>query len=213
MKKIGIIGNGQHAKGVKVLIDCLKDYKFSGYIGKKKNKSSKFTDDDIDILKKNNINHLALGIGNLSYSWIEKLIIKYEKNGFKFPSLIHPSSVISPLAKIGNGVIVMENAVIKHSSLIKKMSVINSLSLVSHDCTVGEYSYISPGVIIGAETDIGKNNFFGMNSKIINGGIKIGSNVYVGGGSMVINNLPSKVKVFGNPAKIIGKNTSKKNYK
>ncbi len=51
-------------------------------------------------------------------------------------------------------------------------------------------------------TTIGNNCFIGMNAVIL-GGVTIGSNVIIGAGSIVTQDVPSNVVVAGNPAKII----------
>lgn len=88
--------------------------------------------------------------------------------------------------------------------------------------TIGSYCKITAGVIIlthdysysvlrrysnkiyneCSETIIGDNCFIGMNSIILKG-VKIGSNVIVGAGSVVTRDVPSNVVVGGNPAKVI----------
>jgi acetyltransferase-like isoleucine patch superfamily enzyme len=47
-----------------------------------------------------------------------------------------------------------------------------------------------------------------MGSSIIHN-CKVGKNVLIGAGSVVLKNIPDNVVVFGNPAKIIKKNNNK----
>ena len=57
---------------------------------------------------------------------------------------------------------------------------------------------------LGGNVRIGKGSWIGIGSSIIQG-IKIGEEVLLGAGSVVIKDLPDTVKAVGNPAKIIKK--------
>lgn len=54
----------------------------------------------------------------------------------------------------------------------------------------------------GKRPIIGDNVFLGANVTII-GGVRIGNNVEVGAGSVVVKDVPDNCVVAGNPAKII----------
>lgn len=76
---------------------------------------------------------------------------------------------------------------------------------------IGDFSALAGGVVILAHdasrhlktnTIIGKNCFIATNA-IILPGIKIGDEVVVGAGAVVMKDVPSNCMVAGNPAKII----------
>lgn len=52
--------------------------------------------------------------------------------------------------------------------------------------------------------EIGELSFIGIGATIIQG-IKIGKNVTIGAGSVVIDNLPDNIVAVGNPTKVIKK--------
>lgn len=60
------------------------------------------------------------------------------------------------------------------------------------------------GVLVSKPITIGDNVWIGANATLI-GGIKIGSNVVIGAGSVVTKNIPSNVVAVGNPCKILRK--------
>jgi len=61
-----------------------------------------------------------------------------------------------------------------------------------------------PTCNISGEVQIGEATFWGTGAKIING-IRVGNNVSVGAGSVIIDNVIDDVTVAGVPAKIIKK--------
>lgn len=82
---------------------------------------------------------------------------------------------------IGKGSKIGPNCDIGHSVKIGKYCIITGMTLVAGATEIGDYTYIAPHSTI-------KNS------------IKIGSNVFVGIGSLVIHNVSDKKKVVGRPA-------------
>lgn len=83
---------------------------------------------------------------------------------------------------------------------------------------IGENCTVLPRVLIGKKRPgikspnvfIGKNCYIGTGNTIL-GPVKIGDNVIIGGGSIVINDIPSNCVVAGNPARIIKRNDRRDN--
>ena len=209
IKKIAIIGYGGFSDYVSEIIEALDEYKVVGFIGCEGNLDTKYNDSNLKELKADGVSYIANGIGNIEETKDEtiKLLNKYLNYGFKFPTIIHPSAVVSKSSSLGMGVMVMENAVIKTKAKVGKFCVINALAVVSHGCSVGDYSHLSLGSKTGGDVKIGTNVFLGINSSV-NQQIKIESNSVIGSGSVIINNVIKNSIVVGNPGKIIKMRTS-----
>lgn len=119
--------------------------------------------------------------------------------------MIHPTAVISPFAKVSRGCTVLANAVINVNAVIGRGCIINTGAVVEHDCIIKEFANISPRAAMAGRTEIGSQTFLGIGSTIIDG-IKVGENVIVGAGAVVIRDVPDRAVVAGVPAKIIGHN-------
>jgi len=202
MRNIAIIGHGGYADVLKDTIASLGLYCFKGFIGKNNDIETEYNETCLNKLKEDNINHLANGVGNMSYSWVENMIKRYLNGSFKFPEIVNPSAIVSNKSTIGEGTVVLENAVIKSNASIGKFCIINSLSLVSHDCRIEDYVHVSLGAKISGECKVGKNSFLGINASVIQGK-KIGKNVVIGAGAVIIDDIPDNVVVVGNPGRII----------
>lgn len=140
----------------------------------------------------------ALGIANPQIK--EKVIRNLENKGAKFISVIHPNSNIGSFNKLGNGIVVYPGARITVNTTIGNYVTILDLTTIGHDACIGEFSTVCGGCGINGHVCIEDHVFVGSHVTTVPG-IKIGSNAYVGAGSVIIRNVRTGYKVFGNPAK------------
>jgi serine O-acetyltransferase len=82
--------------------------------------------------------------------------------------------------------------------------------MINEEVKAGKNLSIGPGVLIGLRGGgnlgapvIGDDVYIAVGTKIL-GKITIGNNVRIGANSVVVENVPSNVTMFGVPAKIIG---------
>lgn len=113
---------------------------------------------------------------------------------------IHPSAVISASVKMGDGVMIAANATINPLAEIGRGVICNTSSSIDHECIIGDFSHIAPGVVLCGNVRIGRNTFIGANS-VIRQGVTIGNNVTIGAGTVVVKNVPDGVTMVGNPAR------------
>jgi UDP-N-acetylbacillosamine N-acetyltransferase len=118
-----------------------------------------------------------------------------------FCNIIDPTSVVSPTAKLGNGIYIGKQTCINALSIIGNGAIINTAAVVEHECTVGEFAHIAPGAVLCGNVSVGKGSFVGANS-VVRPGISIGNNVTIGAGSVVVKNIPDNSRAYGNPIQI-----------
>lgn len=143
---------------------------------------------------------VSIGVNRIRKMIVERL--KANNPDIKFATAIHPSAVISPTAKIGEGTVVMAGAVINADAVIGNHSIINTGATVDHDCKIGDYCHIAPGVNISGATHVGEGTWVGVGSSVIQC-LNIGKNCMIGAGSVVVKDIPDNVTAFGCPAKVI----------
>lgn len=138
-----------------------------------------------------------------SYSYIfgfadplskENIAQKLDLEKLDFPTIIHPSVVISKSAKLGKGNIVYPNSVIGPNCKIGNFNLVTSYSFISHDCEIGDYNFLSTAGLAG-NVKIGNKNFFGIRSTVIPS-ITIGSENTIQAGMVIDKNVSDHETVF-----------------
>jgi UDP-3-O-[3-hydroxymyristoyl] glucosamine N-acyltransferase len=119
--------------------------------------------------------------------------------------------------RVENDVEIFPNCNIAKGSLsdtvIGEGTRIGALTSIAHNVTIGKKCLITSCTTIGGSTSIGDMCWTGLNSTIKNR-IRIGNNVIVAAGAVVIHDVPDKEIVGGIPARSIkGKVTSKALYR
>jgi len=127
---------------------------------------------------------------------------KLECAGVTFGTAIHPSAQIGRDVIIGEGTVIMANSVINSGSKIGKFCIINTAATVDHDCIIGDYVHLSPGVHLGGTVTIERLSWVGVGAAVINN-IHMGQSVIVGAGAVVIRPVESYSVMVGNPAHLI----------
>lgn len=118
--------------------------------------------------------------------------------------LIHPDAVIGRRVKIGNGTVVMAGVVINSDTQIGEGCIINTAASVDHDCVVEDYSHIAVGAHLCGIVHVGKGTWIGAGSTISNN-VNICSDITIGAGAVVVNDLKEQGTYIGVPAKKMSK--------
>lgn len=193
MKNIVILGAGGHAH---VIADIVLA---------EGNNVVAFLDDDITQQDCNGLisNYIKysdcefiIGIGN------NNIREKLSELNLKWHTAIHPSCVISPTVKIGEGTVIMPNSVINARSRIGRHCIINSGAIVEHDNIINDFVHISVGARLGGTVTIGKNTLIGIGTTIKND-ISICKDCIIGAGAIVVKNITESGTYIGVPVKKI----------
>ncbi|MFN2399739.1 MAG: acetyltransferase [Gemmatimonadaceae bacterium] len=122
-----------------------------------------------------------------------------------FATLIHPTVRSSRWVEIGPGSIVTAYNILTTNIRIGAHSLLNLDCTVGHDCVLGEFASLMPGVHISGEVTFGPGVYLGTGAVVING-VSIGAWTTVGAGAVVSSDLPEKIVAVGVPAKQIKSN-------
>lgn len=124
-----------------------------------------------------------------------------ERFNVKYAKAVHPCSIISPSVIIGDGTVVMQNALVQADASIGCHCIINSGASVDHECRIGDFVHISPHATLCGNVHVGEGTWIGAAATVIPG-IKIGKWCTIGAGAVVINDIPDGVTAYGNPCRI-----------
>lgn len=142
---------------------------------------------------------VSIGMNHIRKTVVDKLLVA--NPDIEFATAIHPSAIVSPTAKIGEGTVVMAGAVINADAIIGKHCIVNTGATVDHDCIIEDYCHIAPGVNVSGATHIGDGTWIGVGASVIQC-LNIGKNCFIGAGSVVVKDIPDNVVAFGNPCKV-----------
>jgi len=111
--------------------------------------------------------------------------------------------------KVGNNVSIGSNTTIANSLFegyteVGNYTKIDDMVFIAHNCKVGEKCVLIAGSIMTGSSSLDENVWLAPNSVILNQ-IKVNKNSFVGASSLVTKNVEEQTKVFGLPAKKIGR--------
>lgn len=119
-----------------------------------------------------------------------------------FAQAIHPSAIIAPSARIGDGSVVLHGAIVQANASVGRQVLINTAASVDHDCEVGDYAHISPRVALCGHVRVGEGTHVGVGAVVIPK-VTIGRWCRIGAGAVVVRDVPDHCTVVGNPARVL----------
>lgn len=205
-KHLILIGGGGHCKSV---IDVAESngYIIDGILDTKENAGKKVlkysiigTDDEISKFVKEHL--FIVTVGQIKDASLRiKLHKKIMDAGGKLATIIASTAHVSKYAKIGEGSVIMHQAVVNADCKIGKGCIINTFANIEHDVVIGDYCHISTGAMVNGNCNVGNHTFVGSQSVIVNG-LSVCDDCIIGAGSVVSKTILKKGIYSGNPAKI-----------
>lgn len=123
-----------------------------------------------------------------------------ERWNFEWFTLIDPQAVVMPDAELAPGTVVFPGAIVQTGARLGRHVIVNNAATVDHDCVVGDYVHLAPGVHLAGKVTIEEGAFLGIGSAVIPN-VAVGAWSIVGAGSAVVRDLPAGVVAYGNPAR------------
>jgi len=211
MPKVVIIGAGGHAREVlEILLACRakgEDVEPLGFIDENPENHGRTLDgfpvlgdfrwfEGVDLDEVRVI--CAVGTPRIC----RRLVQKARDMGLHFTSAISPQALISPNARIGQGVNIFPNVVVSTGVVVGDHVTLNVSVTLSHDTVVEDFCNINPGVHLAGNVTVGEGCYIGMGTNVIQG-ITIGPWSIVGAGAAVIRDIPPHVTAVGVPARVV----------
>jgi sugar O-acyltransferase (sialic acid O-acetyltransferase NeuD family) len=142
---------------------------------------------------------VALGLGDNEAR--ERIALACRERGIDWMRAIHPRATLSPRVVVGQGAVIMANAVINCDAEVEQGAIINTSAVVEHDCRVGAFAHVSPGAIMGGGSRVGRLAHLGLGGVVLPW-ISIGDGTIAGAGAVVVQDLAANVVARGVPARV-----------
>lgn len=117
-----------------------------------------------------------------------------------FATVVHPSAVVAPSARIGEGTVVMPGAIVNADAVVGRHCIIDTGASVDHECHVSDFCHIGPHATLCGAVQVGSGTLVGAAACVIPC-IHIGRDCTIGAGAAVIKNIADNMKEVGVPAK------------
>ena len=207
-KKVVVLGSGGHAKVVIEIIQAMGTFDLIGVTTLDPLITDSFfgvpvlgNDSILPKLRKEGVETVAIGIGGYTNNNIRKEVYLNAKNlGFNCVAVVHPTAIISPSAKIGEGSVIFPGAIIHTDSVIGNNVIVATGSTIDHDTKISDHVLVSAGVSVGANVQIGESSLLAIGSTVITG-MKIGTHCLIAAGAVVVKNVLDGQKIYGVPGK------------
>lgn len=210
MKDLAIYGGGGLGKELATMIPIVdpkgERWHFLGYFDDVKAAGSKVSHFGTVIGGIEALNNwptpidIIIGVGSPTG---RKVIREKIKNPLvAFPNFIDPDFKIGDPEgfKIGEGNVITSGCIVTADVTIGNYNLLNGSVVVAHDDVVGDYNVFMPDVRVSGEVTIGDCNLFGGRSFIIQQ-TKIGNNIRLGAGSVLMTKPKDGRTYIGVPAK------------
>lgn len=208
MKRLVIYGTGGHAAEVLDLIDAINaiqpTWQVDGFLVDASFQDAPFylgypVLGDHGYLKTSPETAIVIAIGSgQARQMIANKIRNLITSPF-FPTLIHPDAIISSRATLGAGIQICAQSIIQARASIEGHVIINVACSISHDCAIGSFATLAPGVRLAGNVTVANHASLGIGVVAIPG-VHLGEGSIIGAGAVLIHDVPPGCTVAGNPA-------------
>lgn len=204
-KEIIMIGAGGHAKVCIELLRAMGE-KVSYCIGQEDSLTHCLAvpvlqgDSHLHALREQGYSRIFIAIG--SNSLRERLANTAINEGYQLINAISPHALISPSARLGQGIAIMAGAVVNAEAVIGDLAIINTGATIDHDCQIGKAVHVAPQCALAGNVMVGRQTLIGAGATVIPE-ITIGEKVRIGAGAVIIKDISSETTAVGVPARII----------
>ena len=202
-KNLILIGGGGHCKSV---IDVVESagYTILGILDTAENVGNKVLNYNI-IGKDDDIPHYVdkalfiITVGQIKDPSLRvKLHQKVINCGGQFATVIASTAHVSKYSSIGEGTVIMHQAVVNADAKVGIGCIINTFANIEHDAVVADFCHISTGAMVNGNCTVGKGTFLGSQAVMVNG-VSIAEGCIIAAGAVVRKNIVYKGIYSGNP--------------
>lgn len=143
-------------------------------------------------------NLVALGIG--APRTRQRAASNFQARGFALATLVHPTAVVGPQVLLGEGSVVMAQAVLETHARLGGLALINVHSSIAHGCVLGEACSLGPGAHLAGQVTLGDRCDLGVGA-VVRPKVTLGCDIVVGAGAAVVRDHGDSGVLVGVPAR------------
>jgi UDP-perosamine 4-acetyltransferase len=122
--------------------------------------------------------------------------------GFTFRTVVHPSAIVSPRARIDDGAFVGAGAILASHTHVGAHVLLNRGANVGHDNELEPFVTIGPGAILAGAVRVGVGAYVAVGA-VVRDHLDIGAGAVVAAGAVVVKTIAPRVLVAGVPAAVV----------
>lgn len=195
--QIVIYGAGGHAKTIIDLLRGTRQYEIVGLVADPVPLDTHVlgvpilgAGDALPALQEKGIHLIVNGVGAIERPRVRADIFeRLAGQGYVFPAIFHRTAVVEPSAAIETGVQLFGMAFIGSAAKVGFGAIVNTGAIVSHDCVIGEYAHLTPGVILAGHVRVGAGALVGM-GVTVHVNVTVGEWARIGNGARILDDVP-----------------------
>lgn len=143
---------------------------------------------------------VVIAIANVTV--LKKIVIRLDNTNLSFPNIIDPdtSYLDKDTVVMGKGNIVGEVTRFAPNVKFGDFNIIVNDCVFGHDDIVGSFNVFYPDTRLSGHVTCGDSNLFGVRTTVLQG-LRIGNNVKLAAGSLLMNDAQDGFTYRGNPAR------------
>jgi UDP-perosamine 4-acetyltransferase len=205
------LGAGGHAKAVLDVLAAVGGFEVVGLldprrelVGRTVGEAEVLGDDSLlGRYYDDGVRHAFIGLGGAGDTRPRRRLYETARSaGFEIASLVHPSAVVSPSARIGAGATLLPLSAVQADSELGEDVIVNTGAVVEHDCRIGAHVHVATNATVASGVGVGDGAHIGAGATIRQG-IDVGAGAIVGAGAVVVRDVDPGVVVVGVPATVL----------
>jgi len=191
MDGIILIGGGGHCRSVIDVIEQENKFQIAGVVDRQELLGTEVlgykvigSDNDLKELA-GRYKYALITVGQIKSPDLRiSLFALAKKAGFILPAIVSPRAYVSQHATLGEGTVIMHDALVNANAKIGRNCIINSKALIEHDSVIKDNCHVSTGAIINGGVEVEDNCFIGSNA-VTSQSIRVGLGSFIKAGSLV----------------------------
>ncbi len=114
-------------------------------------------------------------------------------------TVLHPSASVAASARVAPGCLITAQCVVGPMAELGLGVIVNHGGVVDHDCRIGAWAHVAPGVKLGGAVQVGEAALVGAGSTVLRN-LRVGAGATLGAGAVLLQDLPDGEAWAGVPA-------------